>query len=158
MREGGSVGYFNVNHCPAAITRSASFDEIYTGILRNAVPVDVIEDERQCFCNVLRAILGTLAVLCPSLSVPSLAPSFCLPDYEVFDTLHDLHSMIDVFQRPAQTSLLPSLIRMGYTRFGVRLNQIKSNLFLGVSTFGDTSVSLKRTTETCFSTSLHNHF
>jgi hypothetical protein len=75
-------------------------NEIYTGILHNAVPVDVIEDEKEVYCDLLRTVLGALAVMFLSLSVPSLASLLGLQDHDVYDTLRDLHSMIYVFESP----------------------------------------------------------
>ncbi len=44
----------------------------------------------------LRTIIGTIAVLFSSLSVHSLALLLRLPDHMVYDSLQDLHSVIDI--------------------------------------------------------------
>jgi type II secretory pathway predicted ATPase ExeA len=71
-------------------------DDIYIGILRTAVSNNLTGTEREEFCNILRTVLGTIAVSFSSLSVPSLASLLSLPYHEVLDSLRDLHSVIDV--------------------------------------------------------------
>jgi hypothetical protein len=78
---------------PSGNQPELKLDEMYTSILRNAVPDD---DEKESFCQILRTVLGTIAISFSSLSVPSLASLLSLPDHIVLESLHDLHSIIDV--------------------------------------------------------------
>ncbi len=89
---------FKREFLPSSNHPERKLDEMYTGILRNAVPHDVLEDEEETFCGLLRTVLGTIMVLFLSLSVPSLATLLSLSDHEVFDSLRDLHSIIYVFE------------------------------------------------------------
>jgi hypothetical protein len=81
---------------PSGANPELELDEIYAGILRNALPRNVTNDEQESFCEFLRNVLGTIAVLFLSLSVSSLALLLSLPIYAVLDCLRDLHSIIDV--------------------------------------------------------------
>jgi hypothetical protein len=107
-------------------------DEVYIGILCNAVPVNVIEHEKEFFCNLLRTILGALAVLFSSLSVPSLASFLSLPDHDVYDALRDLHSMIDVFENPLEHAFVRDFLLNNWqcsdARFGV--NELEAHAYL----------------------------
>jgi hypothetical protein len=111
-------------------------DKIYTGILRNAVPVNVIEDEKEVFCDLLRTVLGALAVLFLSLSVPSLVSLLGLPDHEVFDTLHNLHSMIDIFNPCEPIRLQHASVRdflldsRRYSDARFRVNELEAHAYL----------------------------
>ncbi len=82
---------------PSGVHPAAKLDEIYTHILRNALSKDAADDERNSFLECLTTVLGTIAVLFSSLPVPSLASLHSVPDYEVLDSLRDLHPIIYVF-------------------------------------------------------------
>jgi type II secretory pathway predicted ATPase ExeA len=75
-------------------------DEMYTSVLRNAVPENVVDRERESFCKLLRTVLGTIAVSFSSLSMESLASLLFLPEHEVVDIFRDLHSIIDIPDSP----------------------------------------------------------
>jgi hypothetical protein len=71
-------------------------DDIYTNVLRNALRPQFSADEQQRFCCSLNDLLGTIAVLFSSLPAPGLAAMLALSEFEVLDTLCDLHSILDV--------------------------------------------------------------
>ncbi len=69
---------------------------MYTSVLCNAIPDNVIDGERESFCKLLRTVLGTNAVSLSLLSMESLASLLFLPEYEVVYIFRDLHSIIDI--------------------------------------------------------------
>ncbi len=73
-------------------------NKIYTSILQNAVPVDVIEDEIEFFCNLLMLVLSAVAILLLWLSIPSLALLLDNHENKLFNSQHNLHSIIDIFE------------------------------------------------------------
>ena len=71
-------------------------NEIYLGVLRNAVGHDYEEKERECLCEILRAILGTIAILFSPLPIFSLAKLLRMSQEDVEKSLDDLHSVLDI--------------------------------------------------------------
>jgi hypothetical protein len=84
----------------AASSPERKLDEIYTSVLRNALRKELTADEVEQFCQSLKKVLGTIAVLFSSLSAPGLAALLSRSESEVLDVLCDLHSVLDVPQAP----------------------------------------------------------
>ncbi|KAI4646637.1 hypothetical protein J4E93_004859 [Alternaria ventricosa] len=68
-------------------------DQIYTTVLRDAVPEDCDDDEKQEFCEELREVLGSVVLLFFPLPMNSLAALLEVPFLQVQETLHDLRSI-----------------------------------------------------------------
>jgi hypothetical protein len=70
-------------------------DEIYTTVLENSVSVEHTDDEKEKALDMLRQVLGTLAVMLAQLSASSLCRLLLLTEEDVKLTLDDLHSILE---------------------------------------------------------------
>ena len=86
-------------------------DQIYTTVLRNSIQQDYNENEREELYDMLREVLGSIAILCSPLSMESLAKLLAIPLNDIKDTLADLHTIVNI---PSQTS---SPIRLHHPTF-----------------------------------------
>jgi len=71
-------------------------DQIYLTVLKSSIGQDSEEQERSELCEALKTILGTIVILYSPLSLFSLAGLLRMPTHEASQTLHDLHSILDV--------------------------------------------------------------
>ena len=75
-------------------------DKIYTTVLTSSLPTDVVEGEREEACNDLRLILGGIVILFTTVSIHTLSILLALPENEVFQSIAELHSILDIPQNP----------------------------------------------------------
>ncbi|KAL4911900.1 hypothetical protein BDW62DRAFT_206990 [Aspergillus aurantiobrunneus] len=77
-------------------------DRIYLTVLMQSLSAEYTDKEKEELCDLLRYILGSVAVLLDPLSTCSLSSLLGLPEDEVYLTLEGLHSIIDVPQDTAR--------------------------------------------------------
>jgi hypothetical protein len=71
-------------------------NEIYITVLTNSVSDDYDDQEKDKLYKMLKTILGTIIILFPSLSAPPLARLLEIPKKDIYQTLYDLHSILEV--------------------------------------------------------------
>jgi hypothetical protein len=71
-------------------------DDIYFTVLEHSISLEYTDEEKDEAYNMLREILGTIAVLSSPLSVSSLKRLLCLAEEDINQTLEDLHSVLDI--------------------------------------------------------------
>ncbi|KAI1215177.1 vegetative incompatibility protein HET-E-1 [Annulohypoxylon truncatum] len=90
-----------INGYRSGVGPEKQLDLIYTNVLRNSIQQDYNEKERQELCAMFREVLGSIVILCSSLSMESLAKLLAMPLDDIKDTLADLHT---IFNIPPKTS------------------------------------------------------
>jgi hypothetical protein len=70
-------------------------DEIYIAILNNSIS-EYHDQEKKELYRMLKATLGPIAILFSSLSAVSLARLLHIPEKDIYQTLDDLHSILEV--------------------------------------------------------------
>jgi NACHT domain len=71
-------------------------NEIYIAILTNSVHDGYDDQEKEKLYEMLKATLGTIAILFSSLSLVSLARLLHIPEEDIYGALYDLHSILVV--------------------------------------------------------------
>jgi hypothetical protein len=74
-------------------------DTIYTTILRASVPETYSKEEQEEAYDYLRLILGSIVILFSALSVEALSKLLGLPSKNTFETIAELHSILDIPER-----------------------------------------------------------
>lgn len=82
------------NSAPTAPEKQ--LDEIYTTVLKQSIPEQFTEEEREEASYILRWILGCIVTLSSPLSTISLGKLLCVAKGDIDQTLDDLHSILDV--------------------------------------------------------------
>jgi hypothetical protein len=71
-------------------------NEMYITILKHSISLDYTDEEREYLYSMLRHILGSIVVLFSPLSAVSLAGLLDIAEVEVYQTLEDLHAILDI--------------------------------------------------------------
>ncbi|KAI9807904.1 MAG: hypothetical protein M1825_005210 [Sarcosagium campestre] len=71
-------------------------DEIYTTVLKQSVPPEYTDEEKEQAYRSLRETLGTIVILLSPLSAASLSQLLGAKKVEIDQTLNDLHSVLDI--------------------------------------------------------------
>ena len=80
----------------ANVPPEEQLDKIYREILANSVKPEYNDEEKVEFCTALREILGTIVILFSPLSSISLAGLLDIPMDSIYQTLDDVHSILEV--------------------------------------------------------------
>lgn len=80
----------------AATAPEKHLDEIYITVLKNSIPSEYTDEEKQESYRMLKRILGSIAVLSSPLSVSSLSRLLSNTKESINQTLEDLHSVLDI--------------------------------------------------------------
>jgi hypothetical protein len=84
----------------ASSSPEGRFDAMYHSVLKTALREDFTADEVEETCQLLRTVLGSIAVMFSPLPAASLGSLFDLAEDEIRDTLCDLYSIINVPDGP----------------------------------------------------------
>ena len=79
-----------------AATPEERLNEIYMAILKNSISDKYHDQEKEELYKMLKATLGSIAILFSSLSAVSLARLLYIRKENINQTLHDLHSIVEV--------------------------------------------------------------
>ena len=71
-------------------------DEIYTTVLKNSVPSEFTDTEKQKSYRMLRRILGSIIVLSSPLPISALSRLLSEPEDSINQALEDLHSVLNI--------------------------------------------------------------
>ncbi|OCK75650.1 HET-domain-containing protein [Lepidopterella palustris CBS 459.81] len=71
-------------------------NNIYTTVLKNSVPLEYTDEEKDESCRILRQVLGSVIVLFATLSIHSLSRLVCVSKEDIYQTVEDLHSILNV--------------------------------------------------------------
>jgi hypothetical protein len=77
-------------------------NQIYTIVLKQSISKEYTCEEKEELCRILREILGSILLLLSALSVHSLSKLLGITSEEIFQSVADLHSVLDVPKNPAQ--------------------------------------------------------
>ncbi|KAK6527688.1 hypothetical protein TWF694_004669 [Orbilia ellipsospora] len=81
---------------PSVKGPEAKLNEIYSAILTNVVHEEYDEMEKEELYELLKATLGTVVTLFSSLPTVSLEKVLQIPQQDIYQTLDDLHSVLEV--------------------------------------------------------------
>ncbi|KAN0089845.1 WD40-repeat-containing domain protein [Hyaloscypha variabilis] len=71
-------------------------NQIYITVLKQSVSDEYTDEEKEDLCRMLREILGSIVLLFSPLSVQSLSILLSISDEDIFQSLGDLHSVLDI--------------------------------------------------------------
>ncbi|KIM99276.1 hypothetical protein OIDMADRAFT_201896 [Oidiodendron maius Zn] len=71
-------------------------NKIYTTVLRQSIPMECTDEEKEELYYILRQLLGPIIVLFSTLPVYSFSKLLNIPSEDINQTVEDLHSIIDV--------------------------------------------------------------
>lgn len=77
-------------------------DEIYTTVLKQSIPLEYTDEEREEAYYLLRKTLGSMVILLSPLSTLSLSRLLGTKKEDIDQTLNDLHSILDVPNNQSQ--------------------------------------------------------
>ncbi|PMD32012.1 hypothetical protein L207DRAFT_590884 [Hyaloscypha variabilis F] len=73
-------------------------NQIYITVLKQSVSDEYTDEEKKDLCRMLREILGSIVILLSPLSLQSLSLLLSVSDEDIFQSLGDLHSIVDIPQ------------------------------------------------------------
>jgi hypothetical protein len=79
-----------------AIAPEKHLNEIYMAVLKQSIPMEYTDEEKEESYRMLRQVLGNIVVLFSTLSAYTLSKLLCVPSEEINQTVEDLHSILDV--------------------------------------------------------------
>jgi hypothetical protein len=77
-------------------------DEIYATVLRQTIPSEYTDEEREESYCILRQVLGSIVVLFTTLSVYSLSRLLHVPQEDLGQIVEDLHSILNISKEKSQ--------------------------------------------------------
>ena len=82
--------------CTSTIAPEKHLDEIYITVLKQSIPPDFTDEEKEESYRMLRYILGCIVILFSPLSIDSLSRLLHVTKQDMDQTLYDLHAILDI--------------------------------------------------------------
>ena len=80
----------------AIVAPEKHLNKIYMTVLKQSIPIEYTDEEKEVSYWMLRQVLGNIVVLFAPLSTYSLSRLLCVPSENINQTVDDLHSILDV--------------------------------------------------------------